>query len=205
MTIIYKYTNRVNGKAYIGKTNRSLQQRHLEHIHDTRRTFRPFQNAIRKYGIESFDSEILAEIDQAFGDFVEIAFIAALHANDKRYGYNVASGGEGAPGVSLSEKAKIKLSQLAKIRTRRKYTEEYRRILRYKMAGNSCALGNRLTPEQRAKRYQRSLERRVCKRGHLVTADSVYIHIRNGKEYKQCRECRRLRRRTEGCVESQTT
>jgi group I intron endonuclease len=195
MTIIYKYTNRVNGKVYVGKTERSFKQRNIEHRNDQFRFLTPFHNAIRKYGMENFDSEILVDADSDFGDFFEMAFIAALKANNRLYGYNVATGGEGAPGVRLSVAAKIRLSQIAKTRPRRRYTAEYRQTLREKMSGNRFADGVVLSPEQLARRYQKSLERQVCKRGHLVTADSVYIHKRNGKEYKQCRECRRLRRR----------
>ena len=58
--LIYKATNKYNGKCYIGQTVYSLEKRKLEHLQDARagRGFR-FHEAIRKYGEDSFTWEVI--------------------------------------------------------------------------------------------------------------------------------------------------
>ena len=117
MTIIYKYTNRVNGKVYVGKTSRSLRERHREHIYSAKvgRNIH-WGNALIKWGMSSFDREVLCEVDDNDAAFVEMIFISALCAVDKRYGYNSTDGGEGVQGWHHTEKIRRKISESAKIR-----------------------------------------------------------------------------------------
>ena len=55
---IYKITNDINDKVYIGKTTlSSVEDRFQEHLKDSQRVRfekRPLYNAISKYGIENF-------------------------------------------------------------------------------------------------------------------------------------------------------
>ena len=55
--IIYKITNKINQKVYIGQTIRTLEERFLEH----KRAKKDFHlhNAMRKYGEENFIAEII--------------------------------------------------------------------------------------------------------------------------------------------------
>ena len=59
---IYKITNQVNGKFYIGKTIKTLKNRFHNHCYDAlkRDSTTYFHRAIRKYGKENF---ILEEIE----------------------------------------------------------------------------------------------------------------------------------------------
>ena len=63
--IIYMVTNKINGKAYIGKTIGSLKKRKQKHIscslHNSDNYH--FHNAIKKHGPESFEWMILDECD----------------------------------------------------------------------------------------------------------------------------------------------
>ena len=58
--IIYRITNNVNGKIYIGQTKKALSQRIAEHIKNNKT---PVQKAINKYGLESFTILIIDEAD----------------------------------------------------------------------------------------------------------------------------------------------
>lgn len=63
MGFIYKITNDVNGKVYIGKTLNTVESRWKEHCHDKdRRNMenRPLYRAMNKYGLEHFSIEITA-------------------------------------------------------------------------------------------------------------------------------------------------
>lgn len=63
MHIIYKITNTINNKAYIGQTKNSLEKRWYGHIKDatTRKTSHKyhFLRALLKYGIDVWDKEII--------------------------------------------------------------------------------------------------------------------------------------------------
>ena len=54
--IIYKITNKINDKIYIGQTIRSLEERVKEH---KRKKNCSLYKAFNKYGIENFDFEII--------------------------------------------------------------------------------------------------------------------------------------------------
>lgn len=54
---VYKITNNITGKVYIGQTN-NLKRRIQEHKHD-KRCNHPMYTEIHKYGFENFDVEVL--------------------------------------------------------------------------------------------------------------------------------------------------
>lgn len=56
---IYKYTNLINGKIYIGQTKNSLEKRALNGTNY--KGSRYFYNAIQKYGWNNFIPEILED------------------------------------------------------------------------------------------------------------------------------------------------
>lgn len=60
---IYKFTHRESGKSYIGQTVQDPNRRRLEHIADSKHSTKTyhFHNALRKYGIDSFTFEVIAE------------------------------------------------------------------------------------------------------------------------------------------------
>lgn len=56
---IYKITNKVNNKVYIGQTRYTVEFRWRQHQHKKDNTY--FHNAIRKYGAQNFMVETLEE------------------------------------------------------------------------------------------------------------------------------------------------
>ncbi len=110
MAIIYKYANRVNGKVYVGKTSRSLNERSREHKYRAKSGRGiPWANAISKWGLDNFDREILCEISEVDSSYVEMVFIAALHSSDSAFGYNSTAGGEGMSGYRHTEESKARI------------------------------------------------------------------------------------------------
>lgn len=93
---IYKITNTVNQKGYIGKTTNSIEKRWKEHKHDYTRDYckdRPLYRAMNKYGIENFIIEQLEEVDIKDLSNREIYWIEYYHTFSN--GYNATLGGDG--------------------------------------------------------------------------------------------------------------
>lgn len=88
--VIYRFKNKINGKVYIGQTTKSLRNsRPNTKAHKTY-----FHNALNKHGIENFDLIILERCqNQQELDERERYWIAYYNSTDKRYGYNIESGG----------------------------------------------------------------------------------------------------------------
>jgi group I intron endonuclease len=111
--IIYKATNTVNNKVYIGQTTQKLKYRRTQHkCHANKRkdvySNNYFYNAISKYGIDNF---IWEEIDNAKTidelNIKEQQWVQYYKSNQKRYGYNSTPGGGGQP-ESIRNKSKCK-------------------------------------------------------------------------------------------------
>lgn len=95
--LVYKHTNKTNGKYYIGFTSQTMSERWQNHINDarckTKRSY-PFQKAILKYGIDDWDHEILFESSDGNETLdMEREMIKKYNARDSDIGYNVAIGG----------------------------------------------------------------------------------------------------------------
>jgi len=102
MEIIYKHTNKINGKAYIGKTSLSMEERLKQHLDETKDTNnnRLFVKALKKYGVENFESEIL-ENDCIDTNEREKFFIKKYKTHFVNgYGYNMTDGGDGGDVIS---------------------------------------------------------------------------------------------------------
>ena len=97
---IYKITNKVNGKVYIGQTRYSVEFRWRQHCNKKDNTY--FHNAIHKYGKDSFVVETLEECDIKDLDSKEIFYIAKF--NSFTDGYNLTLGGNGNRKLLLDDK-----------------------------------------------------------------------------------------------------
>ena len=94
MAYIYQITNKINGKIYIGKTENSIEKRFKEHCSDAfkdRNEKRPLYAAMRKYGIENFEVELLEETDNP--EEREVFWIEQKRSF--KDGYNATIGGDG--------------------------------------------------------------------------------------------------------------
>ena len=105
--IIYKITNRINGKIYIGQTIRKFEVRWKEHSYDSRND-NPLYNSIKKYGNSAFSKEIIGTYysmeDLNNAEEYYIQYHNSLSPN----GYNLHTGGNNH---TTSEDTKIKISK----------------------------------------------------------------------------------------------
>lgn len=96
MSYIYKITNLINGKIYIGKTNQTIERRWKEHWAAAKRdniSNRPLYKAFNKYGQENFVIEKIEECSPDIASEREIYWIETL--GSFKYGYNATLGGDG--------------------------------------------------------------------------------------------------------------
>lgn len=92
---IYKITNLINQKSYIGKTEKeNPNQRWIEHQKDAKKNRnekRPLYSALNKYGCENFSFEIIEQTNDLINR--EIYWINLYQTYGK--GYNATLGGDG--------------------------------------------------------------------------------------------------------------
>lgn len=90
---IYKITNRVNGKVYIGQTRFTVEHRFKQHIknYNVEHRTQPLYMAFAKYGIDNFQVETLEECSIDKLDEREIFWIAKY--DSFKNGYNAILGG----------------------------------------------------------------------------------------------------------------
>lgn len=97
MGLIYKITNCVNQKVYIGKTIRSLDIRWKEHLKDMtnpQKNNNKLYRAMNKYGIKNFTIEVLEDnIEDDLLNAKEQEYIQLFNSYYK--GYNCTFGGDG--------------------------------------------------------------------------------------------------------------
>lgn len=157
--IVYKYTNKINGKVYIGITSKSLHTRHREHMKSLKDgTY--FHNAIKKHGIDAFDLQIIDkaetrdELCQLEKHYIELYKSFAYRDDSK--GYNCTIGGDGMTGqfgelnsqYGISPKERMNEEQYASWLDKIKNpSDETRRKISEAWKGNKYFLGKKHTEE----------------------------------------------------------
>lgn len=96
---IYKITNLVNGKVYIGQSV-NIEKRFIAHknvaFNKNYKSYNyPLYRAIRKYGLENFSFDVLEECTMSELNLKEILYIAKYKAHGNN-GYNQDDGGDNA-------------------------------------------------------------------------------------------------------------
>jgi group I intron endonuclease len=113
--LIYRAVNTVNGKSYIGKTEKTLEVRRDLHIAIAKQQSQfAFHRAIAKYGIDAFEWHVLETCDS----------FEKLNDKEKDYiklyesfglkGYNMTAGGEGQCGWNPSTETRALWSKQRK-------------------------------------------------------------------------------------------
>lgn len=89
---VYKHTNKINGKVYIGITVNEPEVRWGKNGKNYERQL--FGKAIQKYGWNNFEHEVLfTNLSRKKANDKEIELISFYNATNREFGYNVALGG----------------------------------------------------------------------------------------------------------------
>lgn len=146
MHYLYKITNQLNQKNYIGQTvnikNRWMA--HKSYSKKPEKTGQYVHHAMAKYGINNFILEIIAICrTQEDANEIEMILINQYNSRNKKYGYNLAIGGNRS-NHSEETKQKLRLATINQIKT-----------------NGHPALGTKRTPEQKANMsiIQQNIER----------------------------------------------
>lgn len=123
---VYKITNKVTNKIYIGITNQGSGARYRHHWYESRiGEPSPIHRSMAKYGEDNFTLEIIDFAD-TYDELKEKEkyWIKQYNSTDKSIGYNLTEGGDGTFGRKHSEETKDKIRQKA---LGRKVSEETKR------------------------------------------------------------------------------
>ena len=114
MGSIYKITNTVNGKAYIGQTRHDAEKTRIrDHLTGNSKANQLVKRAVEKYGKDVFTYEILHDgIIPDFLDMLEIEAIEKYNTMSPR-GYNLTTGGS-TSGYKHSPETRQKISDALK-------------------------------------------------------------------------------------------
>lgn len=105
--LVYIHTNKLNGKKYVGQTCQRPEKRWNNGKGYRLETY--FGKAIKKYGWDNFEHEIVAEnLTKEDANELESLLIESLQTRSTQNGYNLTKGGEGTVGVIRSEEYKEK-------------------------------------------------------------------------------------------------
>jgi group I intron endonuclease len=115
MPIVYKITNTLTKKSYIGWTGKTVEARWQQHKKSAlkNKVNTKFYNSIRKYGVDCWQVDTLQEVStNCEAKQLEIDFISKYKTYEN--GYNSTFGGDGNNGIIMSEESNIKRSNKLK-------------------------------------------------------------------------------------------
>lgn len=193
--IVYKITNKINGKIYIGQTVRSLEKRWSCHCSASSKCL-AISRAIQKYGKDNFSIEVI-DTATSKNELNEKEKYWIAYYDSVNCGYNCTYGGDG---VVATDEVKRKIS-LAN--TGRKLSKESRRKLSikkrdlYKDKNNHPRYGKKLNEEQRKRLSEAHIGfvmKEETKRKISEAEGKKVINIDTGKVFNSILEAKKYYR-----------
>lgn len=145
--VIYKATNLINNKIYIGQTTKSLDVRISKHLMDAKYYNKVmFHRALNKYHENNFSWEIIDYAENAVDlDMKEVYYIKHYRSFVKMegsHGYNMTQGGYGASGENhpsfgkaVSEETRIKISKSLLKRMETEKSKSSKSVMQFSLVG----------------------------------------------------------------------
>lgn len=171
---IYKITNLINNKFYIGKTIKPIQNRFLEHIKSSVKSKTILHKSIAKYGKDNFIIEL---IDSDIHSLDELNEKEKFYISKLNPEYNMTLGGDGGMCFNkLSEKSKnnirntfINRNKSLKGKTLEEiYGKEKSILIKEKISKSSKGKKMNLSIEERKRRSDQLKYNNPVKNGHSI-------------------------------------
>ena len=197
--IIYKSTNKINKKSYIGQTS-NIEKRKIQHksISKSKKNL-PFYNAIRKHGWRNFKWKVLCECENKEElDEMEFHYIKqynSIHPN----GYNMTKGGEGILNPSL--KTRQKMSNSAKKRCNKEYVSKFIKRMKSKKVNIKRSITikkNKINVNQNNGRWNKKIDDNKIKK--LLSENYNISQIYKILNYPKTTTYRRVKKIKEGLI-----
>ena len=165
---IYKTTNLINGKIYVGQHKAETFDKYYKGSGQL------LTAAFKKYGKSNFTCEILATAETKEElNALEVYWIAELNARDTSVGYNITEGGEGTVGYVHTDGAKNKMSIAKKGKPL---------SLEHRKAIGLQSLGRKMTEENKAKLRAINLGKKASEETKQKLRDA---HKRNPRNFDE--------------------
>ena len=126
--IVYKITNKINGKIYIGQTVSTLSTRWSQHVNNALKgkASMVISKAIKKYGPDSFERKVLVRCNSIEEMNHRETYYIGIFRSTIPVGYNVDSGGKNK---RTHESTKEKLSKAKMGKKKGPHSEQHRKRL----------------------------------------------------------------------------
>lgn len=169
---IYKATNTVNGKVYIGFDS-NWPKRRITHKCASKSQNHKFYYAIRKHGWESFIWEVIYQSQDREHTLSVMEPLFILEYNSMSEGYNSTAGGEGISGFTriMSEDEKLRRSLAAKGVPK---SDEHRESMRNKTISSTHRLALSTAAKKRGGRPRSEETRRKMSESQKKVVPQIY-------------------------------
>lgn len=171
---IYKATNKLNNKYYIGVTTQGVGARMKKHLYKALSGSQySFHKALAELGLEQFTVEVIDSTDNLEeAKALEKYWIEKYHSNDSEYGYNSDCGGDI---MFHTEETKAKISAIHKGKDMSKF---YNPVLQYSLNGKFICEYKSLTfAEEQTKISRASILRSIRKSIKTRSKANPYIWV----------------------------
>lgn len=175
---IYKHTNKINGKVYIGQTCQKPEYRWGKDGNGYKMSSR-FYSAITCYGWDNFEHEILVEnLTKEEADILEQELIEKYKSNNLEFGYNLDSGGKNK---EVSEETKQKQSISAQ--NRPIVSEETKQKLSTVSKGIKRSEETKQKMSEAAKKREKERQGQKYKKVQCINTGEIFDSLRAAADW----------------------
>lgn len=206
--IIYKITNLINKKIYIGQTIFSIEKRFKMHCYSTnkKKCKSPISRSIKKYGKENFKIEEIVKADCIqMLNYLEMYYIYIFNSTNKEIGYNIRIGGNTSSipnetkekirntliGHVHSDETKLKISNAHK---GKKLTNEHKEnvIKALTGRGKSDETKDKISKSLTGRKRDKSIYEKIIEKTSKAVCEYCSVTGKFINEYKSCNEAARI-------------